>query len=274
VQPDGLHVRIDGPGDAIGLTIDIGGGKIATGFPPGEAYPVDLVLPVPVGEGRIVCGYRQTVDGPASKPIEVVDPEGIWHDPALDCGVPDDVDDPPRFSFWTEPNRFPDVLERVVPGFRRGDDVMYAGYPRGAFGRSWLMRRAGDTVSHLEVSTYDDRSFVTLWACDDSGIGDAGGETAGPQATPFSVDGLQRCDPYVAACSEVFVTAAWYADARGERAKRYAYREAPWDACLPDQPQGCRPDPDDVVLVLLLSSDDAARFMATRGCGAEAEPCG
>lgn len=274
VQPDGLHVRIDGSGDAIGLTVDIDGGKMATGFPPGEAYPVDLVLPIPVGEGRIVCGYRQTADGPASKPIELVDPAGIWHDPHLDCSLPDDVDDPPRFMFWTGPNPFPDVLERVVPGFRRGDDVAYAGYPRGAFGRSWLIRREGDTVGHLDVSTYDDRSFVTPWACEDSRIGASGSGTAGRQATPFEVEGFARCDPYRSVCSDVFVTAAWYADARGEPPDRYAYRQEPSSACLPDQPEGgCRPDPEDVVLVMMMSHEDAARFIATRGCGTEATAC-
>ena len=274
VQPDGLHVHVDGSGNATGLTVDIGGYRIAQGPEPARSYPVDLVLPVSVGEGRIVCGYRQTADGPASKPIEVVDPSGLWHDPALDCGVPDDVDDPPRFSFWTVPNRFPDVLERVVPGIRRGDDLVYAGYPRGEFGRSWLIRRGGDTVSSLEVSTHDDRSFVTLWACDGSGIGASSSGTAGRQATPFEVDGFARCDPYRSACSDVFVTAAWYADARGEPLTRYAYREEPSAACLPDQPQGCRPDPEDVVLVMLMSPDDAVSFVATRGCGTEAAICG
>jgi hypothetical protein len=39
------------------------------------------------------------------------------------------------------------------------------------------------------------------------------------------------------------------------------------NACLDTQPEGCPPDPDDVILQILLAPSDAELFVSEHGCG-------
>ena len=136
------------------------------------------------------------------------------------------------------------------------------------------MVRDGRVVGSTEIVTYDDRRFASVYSCDDSGIGVPGEPTAGQLATPFALPGIPRCDPYATECSIAYLTATRYADIRGEDPGRYTPPQMPWAACLDTQPEGCRPNPDDVVLQILLAPPDAELFMSEQGCGSsEATAC-
>ena len=120
----------------------------------------------------------------------------------------------------------------------------------------------------MDVSTYDDRTFVTaMYACEDSEIGVGRATSPATLATPFRVDGYEPCDPYADSCRSVFVSAAWYAERNNVEAARYAVAPEPWMACTDDQPQGCAPKPTTVSLELILTPADAVRFVGDEACG-------
>jgi hypothetical protein len=79
--------------------------------------------------------------------------------------------------------------------------------------------------------------------------------------------GLAGCDPYAAVCVPVYVSAARYAEVRGEDPAEFAFPEAPWNLCTEEQPDGCPSDPKEVILPVVLQPADAAAFVAVEGCG-------
>jgi hypothetical protein len=210
--------------------------------------------------------------------FEVVDPEGLWHDDRLACIESGAFDQRDSFPFYADVNPLPEAIARAVPGVRATDAISYSGYPLPPWEQAsegYRIVRDGQVVAGIEVVSYDDRRFAYgVWSCDTSRIGMPDEPSAGQLATPFELPGLPRCDPYASSCSTVYLTAARYAASRGEDPDRYTPPEVPWDACLDTQPQGCPPDPDDIVLQILLAPPDAELFVSEHGCGSsEATAC-
>lgn len=276
VSPDGIHVLVDGVGDVSDITISSDRGTVGAGFPPGETYPVATVIDAPPGKARITCGLSdQSASGEGAQ-IEFTNPDGVWHDEQLACistGKP--FGQRPVSWFYSDANPFPQVLPRVVPGVRETDQLSYGGYPSGEYGSNrFRIVRDGQVEAWFELDVYDQRSFIAaMTSCDDSGIGIPGQPQLGSPATPFEVPSLDRCDPYLSTCSSVYVSAAKYAAMRAEDADQYTYPELPWAACLTDQPEGCAPAPDKLVLELLLAPADAEAFISSHGCGEQDNPC-
>lgn len=277
VQSDGVHMLIDGVGEVSGITVSSDHGSIGTGFPPGETYPVATVLVVQPGKAQIACVLT---DEPANESqgaqIEFTAPAGYWHDEQLACiDTGASWNERPVSWFYTDPNILQQALPRVVPGILATDQVSYGNYPNGEYGPNrYRITRDGQVEAWFQLFVYDQRSFITsMTSCDDSGIGVPGQPKLGTAATPFELPEFDRCDPYEATCSSVYVTAAEYSATRGEDASKYALPERPWDACLKDQPNGCPPDPDKLVLEILLAPPDAEAFVAGHGCGELDSPC-
>ncbi len=84
-QPDGVHLLIEGTDAYVEVRIDGAFRRI-------EDAPRELVLPLPPGQHAVDCilpGASQVAD-PQS--FEVIDPEGHWLDPTIDCATPDSAD--------------------------------------------------------------------------------------------------------------------------------------------------------------------------------------
>lgn len=274
VHSDGIHVLVDGVGEASGITITGDFGSVGTGFPPSESYPAAAVIAVPPGRARIACGSSDPFSRAA--PIEFVDPGGLWHDERLACvldGTP--WSQRPVAWFYAGVNLLPDVLPRVISGVLATDELSYGNYPTGEYvpDRYRLVRNA-EVVATFTLQFYDERAFIfDLFSCDDSQIGVRDRAGLATPATPFELHNWDRCNPYEVTCTPVFVTAAAYAVAREENPERYVHPDRPWDACTSDQPQGCMAHPDDYTLELLMSPADAQRFILSNGCGTRDDPC-
>jgi hypothetical protein len=274
VNSDGIHLLVSGVGDVSGVTITGDFGSVGTGFQPGERYPVAAVIAAPPGRVRIACGSSDT--NSKDEPIEFVDPNGVWHDERLTCvdeGTP--WHQRPVAWFYSDVNQLSKVLPRVIPGLLAADELSYGNYPSGEFGSDrYRLVRGADVVATFTLHHYDERAFILdLVSCDDSGIGARDRSTVGTPATPFELPTWHRCDPYEVTCASVFATASAYAAARGELPKSYVHPESPWDACTPEQPQGCTEDPDKYALELHMSPVDAQKFVASNGCGTREDPC-
>jgi len=274
VHSDGIHLLVDGIGEPQGLTISGEFGSVGTGFAPGEQYPLAAVIAAPTGKARIACGLPDATGPDAA--IEFVDPVGLWHDERLACirkGTP--WHQRAVSWFYTDSNELPRVLPRIIPGVLDSDELSYGNYPSGEYGSNrYRLIREGDVIATFTLHIYDERSFIfDLTSCDDSGVGGPDSSTVGNAATPFDLPPTERCDPYGSTCTSVFVSAATYASARHQDGASYVRPQIPWDACLPDQPQGCLPDPDDYILELLMSPAGAQQFIASHGCGTRDDPC-
>ena len=267
LQADGLHLRVDGDRDPTGFVIALDDGfKVGFEFAEGTDYPASDLTITPPGMARVKCGSpgASAEDG---IPMQIVDPGSLFHDARLSCPDEEQSEHGP-YVYFTEGNPAPRAIVRAVPGVLPTDEIDYGGFPEGSLGRGgYRIVRGGKVVGGVSLSRYDLRSFLQVGSCSGSGIGDSGGQTLGVLASPFELPGLDRCDPYATACDTVYVSAARYAEMRGEDPADYAYPKAPWNACTDEQPDGCPPDPNDVILPVVLHPDDAAAFVAAEGCG-------
>jgi hypothetical protein len=169
VQPDGIHVRVvshlDEPAEIIGLGHDVD---------PGETR---WVSHAPPGTAETACNpFSQHGSGevPTTKPIEIVDPDGLYLEGGLECGF--------LSSEWGMTGDFAEapLEEGVVPlsearasidGVEPQDEVRYAGYPSSR-DRNVVVVRDGDVIASFEFVTFDGEEWVAASAsgCDGSGI--------------------------------------------------------------------------------------------------------
>lgn len=221
------------------------------------------------GQVQVQCGTSAGVTNGVA--FEVIDPAGLWHDDRLACIESGNFDERGSFRFYADVNPLPEAIARAVPGVRASDSISYDGYPQfpeQPAPLSYRIVRDGQVVGSVEIASYDDRRFAyAVYSCDDSLIGLPGEPTAGQLATPFELPDLPLCDPYVASCSTVYLTATRYVDIRGEEPDSYTVPEMPSAACLDTQPEGCPSDPDDVILQILLAPTDSDVFVSNHGCG-------
>lgn len=275
VQADGLHVHVTGDG-VPARTVEIRperGGLITLEFEEQAELDSMAVLLAPTGSASVRCfdASAEKADTGDAALLEIVDRDGLWRTDALSCPPGDKIVDAGGYWFFTDSNAVASGISRAVPGVLATDAVGYGGYPVLGATPRWRVVRDGQVVASMDLSTYDDRTFVmSLFACGSSGIGKAGAPTAGTLATPFHLPGSRVCDPYANACGSVFVSAARYAEMIGIPARDLTYVPEPWMACMDSQPEGCRTDPSDVTLEVLLDPIDATRFIAEAGCGATA----
>lgn len=270
-QIDGVHLLVESDVQGLQFSLNDNGWKLGW---KDSVYPFPTTQWLPPGVVEAQCGTSTGVtDGVA---FEVIDPEGLWHE-GLACFESGDFDQRASSWFYADVNPMLEAIARAIPGVRASDVIDYYGYPQPPeeqASTSYRMVRDGRVVGSTEIVGYDDRRFASVYSCNDSGIGVQGEPTAGQLATPFELPGLPRCDPYTTSCTSVYLTAARYADIRGQDPDRYAVPDAPWAACQDTQPEGCRPNPDDVVLRVLLAPPEADLFMSDRGCGSsEATAC-
>ena len=125
--------------------------------------------------------------------------------------------------------------------------------------------RQGSVIATFDLSRYDEQTSIgPIYVCPDFEA--EGVSTTGPGlATPYELPGMSRCDPYVDACVNLFLTASRYGSVTKDEVILYA--DEPWMACRKDQPEGCKPDPDAALVRLLVSPDELADFVDKRGCG-------
>lgn len=277
-RSDGVHLQIDADVEALKFSVEIDrGGTEGWELTPSTTYPFAWTSWLPPGKVRAQCRTSAGVTNRAA--FEVIDPEGLWHDDRLGCIESGDFDSRGgSFGFYADVNPLPEAIARAVTGVRASDSISYSGYPQffeqpGPL--SYRIVRDGQVVAVLGISSYDGRWFTDgVFSCNTSGIGMPGKPTAGQLATPFELPDLPRCDPYASSCSTVYLTATRYAASRGEDPDRYTVPELPMNACLETQPEGCPPDPDDVVLQILLAPLEADLFVSEHGCGSsEATAC-
>jgi hypothetical protein len=268
-QADGVHLLVDADVQELKFSVDDDRGTRGWELTPDTTYPFATTEWIAPGRVRVQCGTSAGVTNGAA--FEVIDPEGLWHDGRLACIESGDFDQRGSFPFYTDVNPLPEAIARAVPGVLATDAISYYGYPlppQEQASESYRIVRDGQVVGSIEIASYDDRTFAYgVWSCDASRIGMPGEPTSGQLATPFELPGLPHCDPYASSCTTVYLTATRYAAIRGEDPDRYTLSELPWMACLETQPEGCPPDPDDVVLQILLAPPDAELFVSRQGCG-------
>lgn len=274
-QRDGIHLLVESDVQGLAFSVNDGGWELGWGPAQGDSmYPFQTTQWLPPGVAEVQCGTMKATDGDT---FEVIDPDELWHDVNLACIESGDFDERGSFPFYVDVNPMPEAIARAIPGVRPTDVIDYYGYPQPPWeqaSESYRIVRDGNVVGSTEISSYGDRTFASVYSCDDSGIGITGEPMARQLATPFALPDLPRCDPYMADCSIVYLTATRYAAMRAEDPERYAVPEAPWAACLDTQPEGCPRDPDDIVLQILLAPRDAETFVSEHGCGAsETTPC-
>jgi hypothetical protein len=269
-QADGVHLLVDADVQDVKFSVhDDRGRTDGWELTPETKQPFATTDWFAPGEVQVQCGTSAGVTNGVA--FEVIDPEGLWHDDRLACIESGAFDQRGSFPFYADVNPLPEAIARAVPGVRASDSISYSGYPQffeQPGPSSYRIVRDGQVVGSMEIVSYDERRFVyAMYSCNDSRIGVPGEPAAGQLATPFELPDLPRCDPYASSCSIVYLTATSYAAIRGEDPDRYTLPEVPWAACLDTQPEGCPPDPHDVVFQILLAPPDAERFVSEQVCG-------
>lgn len=287
VQTDGVLMHVEPVGDAIGVEgslvdEDPGTGTWAFDFGEGDqAQSFAIALGIAPGEYVVRCAHGAFLGGELTSAegvsLRIVDPEGVWHDPALACSGPDqalrqifDGGEPP-----VNPASIIDqVIRHAVPGVVDSDVIDYAVYPGTPRGEEWHFRvvRRGEVLAVLHLFESDSQRTIEVEACSSSQIGDPDAPTAGPLATTREVPEFPRCDPYANACASVWVSEARYAQLRAESIPQPDEQVPSCDEATPDE--ACSTYPDDQAVELLLLPEDGEAFVAQYGCGqTRAEMC-
>jgi len=268
VRADGLHVRMEADFDQPVLTMFHQEGRSAHGL--GPHYPGrsnTFVESIPPGEVTFDCGQNE-VDKPSDDAVtvQVTDPDGVWHASVPACGTDFFEWDPPAHPFYyTDHNPFPQVMYRTLPGLRPDDEISFAGY-RDNHGGAFRIVREGEVVGDFSLGTYDQRTFVVYGLfCNSSGIGAADADVVGTTSTPFHLPGYAGCDPYSGSCSSLFLSASRYEELTGESPRLVS--SSPWAACSEYTSAGCLPEAKDMVVRVVTTQDDAARFEEKYDCG-------
>jgi hypothetical protein len=284
VQSEGVLVHVEGLGDATGVEgsrvdDDPGTGTWAVEFGEENRPQIfDVALAIQPGKYVVRCAHGDFLAGkltPAEgEAVRIVDPDGIWHDPALACTGPEQS--PRDFFDGGEPSVNPvsiidQVIRHAVPGIVDSDVIEYAAYPGSPRGEEWhfLVLRGGEVLARLRSFEAGDRRTIEVEACASSEIGHRNAPSAGPIGTTREVPGFLRCDPYANSCVSVWVSEARYAQLRDEAVPQ---PDAEYPSCEEVGPdEACSTYPDDQPVELLLMPPDRDAFVAQDGCGATAD---
>jgi len=180
VQPDGPHFLVDDQSGADYLAMqDVATGDRAITLPLDGG---EMVLPwFQPGTYTVGCGaYGSHERGEGGPTFSVVDPNGIWTAPRVDCET---YNAPVIASPVESTDDLADVIRDRVNGIGAGDELVRAGYPESTENVSYLVRRNGEDVALVQVLARNlPANDPVLWvqACVGSGVG-AGQE--GPRPT-------------------------------------------------------------------------------------------
>lgn len=284
VQDDGVLIHVEDLGDAIGIEgslVDEDPGTGTWAFDFGEenqGQGFDVALGIGPGQYVVRCAHGGFLAGelnPAEgESLRIVDPEGVWHDPALACAAPDQA---ARSDFFggevsVNPSSMIDqVLRHAVSGIVDSDLIEYAAYPGTPRGEEWHFRvlRGGEVLARMRTFEAGNQRTIVVEACSSSEIGGPNAPTAGPIATTREVPGFPRCDPYTSDCASVWVSEARYAQLRGEAVPQPLTEYPSCEEAGPDE--ACSTYPDDYPVELLVMPQDRDAFVAQYGCGAREE---
>lgn len=270
VHPDGVRLGIEADFDEPFVTFFAEEGwRAAQGFGPEFDGSDMFSMEIPPGDVIVECGRRE-VGAPSGNAVSVhlLDPHGLWQEENPVCGadfIEWNPDQPP--FYYTHDNPFPEAIFRTLPGLRPDDEVSFGGYPEGSTGRSPVIVRDGEVIGLLDLSTYDQRTFLLNGIfCASSGVGQAGAKVTGTTSTPFRLPTYPRCDPYLEPCDSVFVSASRYEELTGDLPDLVP--PEPWAACEQETRVGCKPEPRDMIVRVVTTPVEAARFVDEYGCGA------
>lgn len=169
VQADGLHVRMD---NRTGEPVSMNG----LGWDFSEGVSTE-VLPVPPGPIGIACWPYSEHDGgdePTLVDISILDPNGLWVDPELECIVGPESN--MIFDhFFASPGERGDPVEiarGVLHDLEKDDVVERAGYPDEKQRVTVRVQREGKTVVAVYLDLAENGGYLLGGAniCDATGI--------------------------------------------------------------------------------------------------------
>ena len=174
VQPDGVHIRTEGPTDAH-LMLHL----VPVGHPEREvSFGIDdtvIVLPLAPGPWRVHCADADPDDVDAGSGwygISFLDPQHLWTSPELACS---DAQETVGLSSETVTSRddVPGAIRAAVEGIRDSDRIETAQYPEGEQ-MAFRVVRDGATVAVVWFLARDglpssDLVF-SVTACPDAGF--------------------------------------------------------------------------------------------------------
>ena len=149
-QADGVHLRIDNTsGTNLSFQMDSLGGDNA------DIGTTDLVAQLAPGTQRVRCqdpfGDRGSAFGWVS--LEVVDPNGYWVDPALDCNG--GMIGSSNIDYAQQPAGILDPIEAgrnaLQHYIQEGDELKLAGYPESKGQRTVVLVRDGRVVASVRL---------------------------------------------------------------------------------------------------------------------------
>jgi hypothetical protein len=168
VQPDGIHVHLvshlDEPAEIIGLGRDV---------EPGETEWVSHAPPGTVDTACNPFSQHDSGEAPPTTPVEILDPDGLYLDGELECGLLDTV--------WSMTGDFAeapregavaplDEARAAISGLDDSDEVRYDGYPSSG-DRQVVVVRDGKVVASFDFVTFDGEGWIAAGASGCAGTG-------------------------------------------------------------------------------------------------------
>ncbi len=157
-QRDGVHILVENrTGEDMGISYrqgTLGAGDNA------DRGLNEVVWPIAPGRADLLCTGNREIPEDGWTSVEVVDPEGLWVSPELDCGLGGLVAGQGGGSYAEPPTgdrRNPvEIAREFFAPLREGDVVEPAGYPKAQH-RLVRLVRDGETIA---VAEYVDASFA------------------------------------------------------------------------------------------------------------------
>lgn len=168
VQADGLHVRMD---NLTGEPVSMNG----LGWDFSEGVSTEA-LPVPPGPIGIACWPYSKHEGgePPLTDISVLDPNGLWVDPELECivGPESNVIFDHLFASPGEKGDPVEIARGVLHDLENDDVVERAGYPDEKQRVTVRVQREGKTVVAVHLDLAENGGYLLGGAnlCDATGI--------------------------------------------------------------------------------------------------------
>lgn len=168
VQEGGLRVRMDNQtGESVSMT------GLGWDFEKGISTEV---LPVPPGPLEIACWpySDQSGEEPSTIPVSILDPNGLWVDPEIECTVGPESN--VIFDhFFASPGKKGDPVDLARGDIRNLEDddvVERAGYPAEERRVSVRVQRDGKTVALVSYDLAENGGYLLGGAnfCDATGI--------------------------------------------------------------------------------------------------------
>ncbi|MPZ68657.1 MAG: hypothetical protein GEU71_03920 [Actinobacteria bacterium] len=169
VQEDGFHVRMD---NQTGEPVSMNG----LGWDFSEGVSTET-LPTPPGPLEIACwpySEHESGEEPPTTDISVLDPDGVWVSPEVECGT--GMQQSVIFDhFFASPGRKGDPVDlaRDVLHNLKADDVLErAGYPGEEQRVTVRVQRGGKTVAGVSYDLAENGGYLLSGAniCDATGI--------------------------------------------------------------------------------------------------------